>query len=1042
MSLYPKNSSQKLNPELFRNPTSEYRGAPFWSWNTKLQRDRLLSQVDALREMGFGGAHIHCRTGLDTEYMGEEFLGHVRACVEKARQEGMLMWLYDEDRWPSGFAGGLATKEERFRQRHLLFTKNPAHPDLQEFPHKLLGCYEVCLQNGRLASYRRLKDGEATPQDAPPWSAYLLIASPTAKGATPRYNNQTYIDTLSRAAMQKFVEVTHEAYFKAVGEHFGSVIPAIFTDEPQFFHNGFFKSGETEEDVRLAFTDDFPVTYQKAYGQDLLDHLPEIFWELPVGATTAVRYRYFDHVSERFASAFADTLGEWCTGHNIALTGHMMSESSLESQSLCVGEAMRSYRSFQIPGIDMLCDSHEYSTAKQAQSAAHQYGCPGVMSELYGVTDWQFDFVGHKGQGDWQAALGVTVRVHHLAWVSMAGEAKRDYPAAIDYHSPWYREYPLIENHYARLNTVLTRGNPHVRVGVLHPIESYWICRGPMDQTKTERQQREADFENIIQWLLFGLVDYDFICESLLPSQCNETGKAFKVGAMQYDAVVIPSLRTIRSTTLEWLEKFADAGGTVIFAGEIPSLVDALPSSRAQQLAERSQRVAFTNQTIVDALEPFRDVDLRLREGGRTDKIISQLRDDGADRIVFLCNTARREGFDTQVRLRGDWSVTLLDTLTGKITPMSSHRERGHTVFKWTFAGAGSALFKLTPGNQQGGEVITNNMWRDSLAIGWNWMAMRVIETPEWADCGFLKDPVPITLSEPNVLLLDQAEWRMNDEPWQPREEILRIDDALRNHLGLPLRGDLMAQPWANPAPAPVLTTVSLRFTVKTVVEIPAPLLALEELASAKLFLNGTEVQTQAEGYFVDESIQTVPLPALSAGTHEIMVVLPFTRKTNLEWCYLLGDFGVEVKGRHVTLTPPITHLTFGDWVHQGLPFYAGNVTYHCTMDGGDRELALHVPKFRAPLLSVELDGQPCGKIAFSPFLVDLGRLAPGQHQVAITAFGNRANAFGALHNWDDTWIWPGPPGYHTTGEQWAYEYHFKPMGILCAPVLRNCLKN
>ncbi len=64
-----------------------------------------------------------------------------------------------------------------------------------------------------------------------------------------------------------------------------------------------------------------------------------------------------------------------------------------------------------------------------------------MLSELYGVTDWSYDFRGHKLQGDWQAAMGVTVRVHHLTWVSMEGEAKRDYPASIGYQSPWYKEY-------------------------------------------------------------------------------------------------------------------------------------------------------------------------------------------------------------------------------------------------------------------------------------------------------------------------------------------------------------------------------------------------------------------------------------------------------------------------------------------------------------------------------------------------------------------------------------------------------------------------
>jgi hypothetical protein len=101
-------------------------------------------------------------------------------------------------------------------------------------------------------------------------------------------------------------------------------------------------------------------------------------------------------------------------------------EESLWSQATALGEVMRSFRAFDLPGIDMLCDWREYNTAKQAQSAAHQYGRVGTMSEIYGVTNWDFDFAGHKAAGDWQATLGVVVRVHHLSWVSMEGEAKRD----------------------------------------------------------------------------------------------------------------------------------------------------------------------------------------------------------------------------------------------------------------------------------------------------------------------------------------------------------------------------------------------------------------------------------------------------------------------------------------------------------------------------------------------------------------------------------------------------------------------------------------
>ena len=108
--LYKKNTTPSLDPELFRNPTSEYRGAPFWSWNTKLEKEELMRQIGCLKEMGMGGFHMHSRTGLATEYLSDEFMDLVKACTDRAEQEGMLAWLYDEDRWPSGFAGGLVTK--------------------------------------------------------------------------------------------------------------------------------------------------------------------------------------------------------------------------------------------------------------------------------------------------------------------------------------------------------------------------------------------------------------------------------------------------------------------------------------------------------------------------------------------------------------------------------------------------------------------------------------------------------------------------------------------------------------------------------------------------------------------------------------------------------------------------------------------------------------------------------------------------------------------------------------------------------------------
>ncbi len=126
---YPK-SAEPFSVDLFKNPTSEYRGCPFWAWNAKLNKEQVLRQIDGFQEMGLGGFHMHVRTGLDTEYMGEEFMDIIRACVDYAETKGMLACLYDEDRWPSGAAGGKVTKEyPEHRGKHVRFSPRVYGPD-------------------------------------------------------------------------------------------------------------------------------------------------------------------------------------------------------------------------------------------------------------------------------------------------------------------------------------------------------------------------------------------------------------------------------------------------------------------------------------------------------------------------------------------------------------------------------------------------------------------------------------------------------------------------------------------------------------------------------------------------------------------------------------------------------------------------------------------------------------------------------------------------------------------------------------------------
>jgi len=1036
--LYKRNGTPRLAPELFKNPTAEYRGTPFWAWNCKLDQKELEWQLEIFKKMGFGGAHMHVRTGMATPYLSDEYMNLIKGCVEKAKSEGMLAWLYDEDRWPSGAAGGLVTKEKRFRARYLSFTATRKADSEEELSYAdtgtraafaenggLLACYDVELDGkGNLVSWRMIDKN--APAQHEKWYAYMEVSRESAW-----HNNQTYVNTLDKAAIDRFIEITYESYNRNVAQEFDKTIPAIFTDEPQFMTKTALKYSAEKGVSVLPWTDDLPKTYAEAYGgEDLLGNIPELIWERADGMVSVVRYHYHDHVCERFASAFSDNCGRWCDEHGLKLTGHVMREPSLRTQTNAIGEAMRLYRGFGLPGVDMLERNLEYTTVKQAQSAAHQFGREGVLSELYGVANWDFDFREHKMNGDWMAALGVTVRVPHLSWVSMAGESKRDYPASIHYQSPWWERYPLIEDHFARVNTALTRGKPLVRVGVIHPIESYWLHWGPHAETLLVREDMDSNFQNLTKWLLFGGIDFDFISESLLPELCKKKGAPLCVGEMEYDAILVPGCETLRSTTLERLEAFREAGGTLIFAGELPTLENAVPSGRGAALAAKSKRIPFTRGAVLGAMEPVRMVDIRTEDGVLTTNLLHQLRYDNGGRWLFIARGTIPQNRDIsrfqklKIRLEGAWNVSLYNTANGEV------EEIRHTV-------CGDAT-----------EVFCRMYDYDSLLL-WMEPAEACAEKAVYDARLPLTKPletfhnigvpitVPYTLSEPNALLLDQAEYALDSGEWQPKEEILRLDDMCRERLGWLTRRQNVVQPWAKKE-EPVTHTLHLRWRICSEIEYTGAQLAIEDAETLLLKWNGAEIPNTVTGWYADKAIKTVELPPLKKGENILEASIPFGKNTNVEWAYLLGGFGVEVCGRLVRIIPGKKELAFGDITAQGLPFYGGNITYHIHIETRGGDLQVRSSQYKGIMQSVGIDGGEEHPAIYPPYTVRLASAEAGKHTLHITLYGHRRNGFGPVHlaNLKETWI--GPQAWRTTGEAWCYDYKICEEGILTTPEIKE----
>lgn len=1009
---------QKFSMELFTHPTAVYRSAPFWSWNGPLERKRLERQIAIFREMGFGGFYMHSRSGLETDYLGEDFFACVKACIEAAKSAGMQACLYDEDRWPSGYAGGAVTVTPRYRQRTLIFTVDrdslpPLTADQETAvasgaPY-LVGCYDVeFTADGWLRSYRRIQPEE--PAVYRKLYAYSETMTPSG-----RYNHQTYVDIMQPEAIKRFTELTHAEYYRRFKAEYGQTIPTIFSDEPRHMPIRL-PEGIDAGPTAVCWTYRLPERFQETYGYDLLDRLPELFWDRE-NQHSGVRYDYFQLTTRLTREAFFDVLRETAHAQGLQFCGHLMMEDELYEQLSWGGDLMQLYPAFDIPGIDMLFDRIELLTAKQTQSVVRQYAKPGMLSELYGVTGWDFDFKCLKMQGDWQAVCGVTLRVPHLAMYSMKGNAKRDYPASFNEQVPWCRELRQLEDHYARLNVVFEGSRDLVDVAVIHPIESMMLSVRSQNPSAEDIRQQERDIHAVIRTLLYAGFDFDFLSEANLITQPTDCSDHLQVGAMRYAAVVVPPVKTLRKTTITLLEQFIQNGGTVIVLGDCPDYTDGRPSRRAETLYQQAQTLETLSELPL-VLEPYRRV--RITGAGKADKIYRLSEKDGerwllvaTAREMGKTDPARRSAAPEQVTIEiaGEYGVTIYDTLQGTTKPADYTVEKGKTVVRREWYANDCLLLQLSEARPEPFRPEEKPQ------------PQRVI-IPEQAVC---------TRTEPNCVVLDRCRVALPGGAYGDEEYVLRQNGHLCRMLGIE---PTEAQPYIvkNPTPYPVYA----RYTFCSEQSLTGVSLALERAEEARIWLNGEEVPVAVSGWYVDEDIRTVPLPTVQAGMNELTVLLPVTVVRQLEPCYLLGEFAVITDGVAITLRPA-TPLAIGFTApgRYGMPFYGGTVIYRTQIDTEECMAEVSVPDFAAPCIRLLVDGVDAGLIAWAPFTVRVP-LSRGQHQLEFVCYGNRNNTFGPIHNRriTDSNYYVVPCSWEAV-DTFSETYCLQETGILSAPIIR-----
>ena len=1021
----------------FHSPAAAFRGKPFWSWNGTLETPELLRQLRIFKEMGMGGVFMHSRTGLKTEYLGEKWFDLINACSDECVKLGLEAWLYDEDRWPSGSAGGMATENPAFRTKVLQLSIHD--PSDFQWPEaaRFVAAFIATVDGLDFSNSTRLDYG--APAAACPLEKILLFEI-TETAAHSFYNGNTYLDTLKREATEHFLQLTHEKYVERCGDRIGSSIRGIFTDEP---HHGFVMCHNDEQrvgenpDWNVPYTDTLFEQFEAMWGYDLRASLPELFLRPGGRRVSPVKWQYMELLQQLFIENWAKPCLEWCRSHRMLLTGHVLHEDSLVAQAVPCGSVMRYYEHMDYPGVDLLSNNNRsYWVAKQLQSAARQFDKKWLLSELYGCTGWQFDFSSHKETGFWQALFGINLRCHHLSWVTMAGEAKRDYPASISFQSGWYREYKLVEDFFSRLHVALQQGEPVCDVLIVNPVESVWAQIHPgwaqwLGAKDPVLRELEVKYEEIFRWLSGAQIDFDYGDEDHLKRFGKvvraENGPRLTIGKGSYRAVVVGDMETMRSSTLQLLTDFRAMGGVVIFVGNPPRHLDAVPSSAPAQLAQGATRVGHDCGELVAVVKSASRSPIEI--DCETDSVFCQVRREGGRLTIAAINTSRVNPVqNVRFRCEEGGGVQEWDCESGERFRYPSSMENGATLWNVNFPPLGTRLF------------IVSERDTESLRVRPNFTPISSTEAP---------GPFAYSLSEPNLCVLDFASYRLGDSEWRTEAEILQIDTAIRNELGVPQRSGCMVQPWAavksglHRAFKAVPLAMRFEFEVDEIPSDPVDLI-MEMPERFAIRVNGMciPVPTSA-AWLIDPCLKRIPVPldALRPGKNELELTTDFVPDTDLEAIYLAGQFGVELRDNSPILKALPGKLNPCDVTTQGLPFYSGTISYHIplpTPAEPDSKLRIETGAFGGAVAKVHFEGSmEAVAIAWPPYEAVISCPA-GATKIVCDILLTRINTFGPLHLKPKEQDGIGPFSFRTEGEHFTRSTQLWPAGLLQAPILTS----
>ncbi len=950
----------------FANPPRQYSSAPLWVWNDMLTEEQIVSTLRDLAGQNVKQVFVHPRPGLMTPYLSADWFRLWKVALKEAERLDMNVWIYDENSYPSGFAGGFvpdAMPESRGMGLQIQERQTPLKLDKD--------CVAVLrpAQEGYEDIAKQAKAGEQLPEGK------YMVASLRWAGTSPWHGGKFYVNLLTPGVTEKFLAITMDAYTREIGDQYGKRVPGVFTDEPQILPAG-----------GLPWADDLPEVFRKRWGYDLITSLPSLV--KPVGDWKQVRHDYLQTLLELFIERWAKPYHDYCAKHGIEFTGHYWEHEW--PNSLMSPDNMAMYAWHQRPSIDILMNQYSEDVhaqfgnvraVKELSSVANQLGAKRTLCEAYGAGGWDLRFEDMKRIGDWIYVLGVNTLDQHLSYVTIRGARKRDHPQSFSYHEPWWKDYHVMASYFTRLSCIMSQGKQVNRVLVIEPTTTAWMYQGDPKQKEIGDK-----FQTLLVALEKAQVEYDIGCEDIIAHHGSTDGANVKVGQASYDTVVLPPLtENLNRPTMDLLEAYVKSQGVVLCCGDTPARVDGRPSDRGEAASKQPgwKRVEASEAsvTLLGRAETGFAIERNSDDKGN---LLHHRRvvDDGE--LLLLVNTSIDASSAGVIKSKAQ-SVECWDPDGGKTSTYRFEKAGTGVKMAFTLPPCGSRLLFLSQRPQAPSKQASHKM--------------RVVKA---------KGDLAIVPLQDNVLTLDyvditaggetkknlyfyrasQFAFAKNGMPRNPWDSSVQFKDELINKEFGPDSG----------------FEATYRFTIKE--RVPERLsIVIERPELYTITCNGQKIDPRMHFVWLDNAFgQVYIVKAAKVGENTVTIkASPFTIYHELESAYVLGAFRLKAtESGFVIVGESKQALDLGSWKNQGYPLYAAGVSYSRKFDisrlGG--QYVVELGKWYGSVAEVIVNKKSAGHIAYQPWQCDVTEfIKAGTNTVEVRVIGTLKNTLGPHHS-------------------------------------------